>query len=164
MKRLSLILILAFSLSIVSAQKVAYIHRDSVFNNMPEAQKAQEELNVFLNQVQTEIETMQGEYQKKIEIFNQNVNSYTESVKTNKVTEIQDLEKRIQDFQVNAQTDYLAKQKELIVPIRDKFDKAVETVRLRLKYDVVMNIGPDVLYVNPKFIITEDVMKELGIK
>lgn len=164
MKKIITLFSLMLIVGSVFSQKVAYIHRDSVFNNMPEAQAAQKELNVFLEQVQTEIQNMQQEYQQKVQTFNENVETYTEAVKTNKVSEIQDLEKRIQDFQVNAQTDYLAKQEELIQPVRDKFDKAIETVRNSKKYDVVINIGPDVIYVDEKYIITDEVMQELGIK
>lgn len=164
MKKLVILLVLFISVSSVFAQKTAYIHRDSVYRSMPEMQAAQTELNDYLTQVQTEIETMQKEYEQKTKDFNDNMGTYNEAVKNNKVAEIKDLEKRIQDFKVEAQTDYLAKQKKLLVPVQIKFDKAVENVRKKMKYDVVVNIGQDVLYVNPKYIITDEVMAELGIK
>lgn len=164
MKKLVIFLVLFVSISSVFAQRTAYVHRDSVYRSMPEMQAAQTELNDYLTQVQTEIGTMQKEYEQKTKDFNDNMGTYNEAVKNNKVTEIKDLEKRIQDFKVEAQTDYLAKQKKLLVPVQIKFDKAVENVRKKMKYDVVVNIGQDVLYVNPKYIITDEVMAELGIK
>ena len=129
MKKLVIFLVLFISISSVFAQKTAYIHRDSVYRSMPQMQTAQTELNDYLTQIQTEIETMQQDYQQKIQVFNENIETYSEVVKNNKVTEIQDLEKRIQDFQVEAQTEYLAKQQELLVPVQADFDKAVEYLR-----------------------------------
>lgn len=164
MKKLVIFLVLFVSISSVFAQRTAYVHRDSVYRSMPEMQAAQTELNDYLTQVQTEIGTMQKDYEQKTKDFNDNMGTYNEAVKNNKVAEIKDLEKRIQDFKVEAQTDYLAKQKKLLVPVQIKFDKAVENVRKKMKYDVVVNIGQDVLYVNPKYIITDEVMAELGIK
>ena len=164
MKKILLLAIFSVSVFSIYAQKTAYIHRDSVFNRMPKMKEAQTELNDFLTQVQTEIQTMQDDYKEKVETFNKNVNTYSDVVKDNKVSEIKDLEKRIQDFQVKAQNEYLEKQKTLIVPIQKQFDDAVEKVRKRMKFDVVINIGPDVISVDPKYEITDEVMKELGIE
>ncbi len=163
MKKIAILVLVVLLTGNLFSQKVGYVHTDSVYRSMPEMKEAQTVLNDYLQQVQAEIESMQKEYQEKVQIFNENVNTYSEVVKNNKITEIQDLEKRIQDFQLKAQTEYLDKQKELILPIEEKFDNAIEKVRLRLKYDVVMNISTDVLYVDPKFIITGEVLKELGI-
>ena len=163
MKKLFLLLVFFVSVSSVFAQKTGYVHRDSVYANMPEMQIAQAELNDYLTQIQAEIEGMQLDYQQKVQTFNENVNTYSEVVKNNKITEIQDLEKRIQDFQVEAQTEYIRKQKELLVPVSEKFDQAIENVRKKMKFDVILNVGVDVLYVEPKNIITDEVMAELGI-
>jgi len=155
--------ILFFSVNIF-AQKTAYIHRDSILLSMPEMQNAQKILNEYYTSAQNEIQTMQADYQKKVETYNNNQLTYSDAVKGNKVQEIKDLEKRIQDFQVKAQTEFNEKQNSLLKPIQKKFDEAVEKVRKKLGYDVIFNINQEVLYVNPKFIITGDVLTELGIK
>lgn len=165
MKKFFVIVLFSFlSISFIYAQKTAYVHRDSVFAAMPEMIQAQNQLNSFLAQVQNELQTMQQDYQTKVTAFNNSVDSLSTVVKNNKITEIQDLERRIQDFQVQAQTEYLQKQKDLLIPIQNKFDDAIEKVRKSGGYDVIMNVSPDVMYVNPKFVITDEVFNELGIQ
>ncbi len=163
MKKLITVLFVLALLSLnANAQKVAYIHRDSVLSSIPEMQNAQKELNSYLSQVQNELKNMQQDYQTKVQTFNASVDTLSEIVKKNKMSEIQDLETRIQEFQVDAQTDYLKKQKKLVAPIMNKFNKALKKIRKSGGYDVVKVIGDDILYVNPKFIITDEVMEELG--
>ncbi|MBN2664658.1 MAG: OmpH family outer membrane protein [Bacteroidales bacterium] len=163
-KNFIVVLLLIVGTISLSAQKIAYVHRDSVLLSMPEMIDAQNQLNAFISQVQTELQTMQNDYQTKVTAFNNNVDSLSTVVKNNKVAEIQDLERRIQDFQVQAQTEYLEKQKQLLVPIQNKFDDALEKVRKAGGYDVIMNVSADVLYVNPKFVITDEVFTELNIQ
>ena len=159
----SLIILLSVSALSLNAQKIAYIHRDSIFASMPETIAAKNTLNSFLSQAQTELQSMQTEYQTKVNDFNASVDSLSDVVKNNKVADIQALEKRIQDFQVQAQTEYNKKQQDLLVPIQNKFDAALEKVRKAGGYNVIMNISADVLYVDPKYIITDKMMKELEI-
>jgi len=156
-------ILLTFTLS-SQAQKIAYVHRDSVIKMMPEMKKAQQEINNFLQQAQNEINQMQNEYQKKVQDFNSAQDTLSDLIKQNKIEDIKNLEKRIQEFQTNAQTEYINKQKELLIPIQKKFEDALEKVRKKGGYDVIINIEPDiVLYVNDKYIITDEVIKELGI-
>ena len=146
------------------SQKVGYVHRDSVLLSLPEMKIAQQELNDYLTFAEQELEVMQKDYQEKSEIFGKNQQTYSDAVKSNKLREITDLEKRIQDFQTQAQKEFSDKQNKLLIPIEKKFYDAVVKVRKKLGYDVVMNISFEILYVNPKFIITSEVLAELGIK
>jgi len=146
------------------SQKIGYVHQDSVLINMPEMISAQNDLNTFLTQVQNELLSMQQDYQTKVAAFNNSVDSLSTVVKNNKIAEIQNLETRIQEFQVQAQTEYLQKQKDLLIPIQNKFDDAIEQVRTSGGYDVIMNISADILYVKPKYIITDEVFEELDIQ
>ena len=164
MKKLSLILVLTLLFFVAKAQKIGYIHRDSVIKSMPEMQEATKQLNSFLQQAKQELKTMQDEYNNKVKDYNASQDTLSDLVKQNKLNDINSLQKRIQDFQVNAQSEYLNKQKALLKPVEKKFNDAVEVVRKKRGYDVIMNISGDVMYVNPKYIITEQVMKQLGIQ
>jgi len=160
------IFLVLFATSIIftlNAQKTGYVNRDSVFSSMPETKAAEVILNNLLSQLQTELQSMQKEYQMKIQTFNAKSDSLSDVVKANKVKEIQDLEKRITDFQTQAQNEYALKQNELVKPIQDKFDKALEKVRKSGGFNVILNIDQNTLYVDPKFDITGDLLKELGI-
>ncbi len=164
MKRTIILLALILVTGFAFGQKVAYIHRDSVILSMPEMKDAQKQLNDFLAQAEQEIQSMQQEYNQKVQDYNQSKDSLSQFIQKSKLDDIQALQKRIQDFQINAQTEYKQKQDALLIPIQKKFDAAVEKVAKKLGYDVVQNISYETIYVNPKYIITEQVMKELGIK
>lgn len=165
MKKTFLILGILLSFSVLAtAQKTAYVHRDSVLRMMPEMKQAQQEINSFLQQAQQQISEMQTEYNQKVQEFNNSKDTLSDFIKQSKLQDINDLQKKIQQFQANAQTEYMNKQKTLILPIQKKFDEALEKVRKKGGYDVVINIDPNIiLYVNEKYVITGKVIKELGI-
>ena len=71
---------------------------------------------------------MTAEYQQSIQDYQSNESTYTDLVKQDKISEITNLEQRIQSFQQNAQESLAAKEQELITPILDKARNAIEEV------------------------------------
>ena len=142
--------------------KYAFIQRDSILLNMPEMKAADAELNGFVTELQNEVIKMNTEYEQKIQDYEANQETMSDLVKENKVTEINDLQKRIQDFQVQAQEEILAKREELYTPVFDKFEKAVQDVAKEKGYSAVFpaNVA---LYFNPKDDITDLVKSKLNI-
>jgi len=167
LKKTSLLLfaVLIISNSAVFAQKTkyAFVQKDSILMSMPEMQEADKKLNDFVNQLQGEITKMQTEYDSKVKNYEANKNSGNELVLNNQIQEINDLGKRIQDFQVNAQEEIIKKRTELYTPVADKFNKALETVANKKGYSAIFPSNV-VLYFDPKDDITELVLIELGIK
>lgn len=151
--------------SSVFAQKTkyAFIQNDSILIKMPEMQAADKELNEFVAQLQNEITKMQTEYETKVKDYEANKANLSGIVLENKVAEINELGKRIQEFQVKAQEEIIKKREDLYQPVADKFNNAIEEVAKKKGYSAVFPAN-SAIYFNPKDDITELVKEKLGIE
>src|SRR5664279_1148419 len=118
---LAIILMFFFAgTSVAQSQKIGHINLQQLVSAMPESDSAQ----VLLQKTQKEMEgtyqQMQGEFNKKYEDFNKNSKTYNELIKTTRETELQDLNKRLQQFQTNAQQTLQQLNQKLLKPILEK--------------------------------------------
>ena len=162
----SIVLAGILSSSVASyAQKAAFIDLDSLLSVMPEMTEAKKVSADHYKQLETTLTTMQKELNDKLADYQANEKNYTELIKTMKQKELQDLNQRIQDFQVQAQTDFQKKNEDLTKPINDKAKKAIEKVAKMKGYKVVLDSSLGVvLYNDPADDIFNAVKAELGIK
>jgi len=72
------------------------------------------------------LELMSVELNNKSETYNKESKNYTDLVRQTKEQELVDLNRRIQDFQTNAQSQFQNRQIELLQPIYAKVDKALK--------------------------------------
>lgn len=150
---------------ISQAQKLAYLDLDSLLNVMPEMAEAKKASADYYKQLEATLSTMQKELNEKLNEFQANEKTYTDLIKQTKQAELQDLNKRIQDFQVQAQTDYQKKNQALTKPINEKAKKAIEKVAKAKGYKIVLDSGlGSVLFSEPTDDIFSLVKAELGIK
>jgi len=56
------------------------------------------------------------------------VDTYSRSVRNSKEKELQDIQRRIQEFQTTAQQDFQQKQSEIMQPIMRKIENAIKNV------------------------------------
>jgi outer membrane protein len=71
---------------------------------------------------------MQVEFNNKTDVYQKAAKTLSDVVKQTKEQELMDMQKRIQDFQTNAQTQLQNKQSEVFQPIYTKVDKAIKDV------------------------------------
>ncbi len=162
----SLIVFGALTLSTASfAQKTAYVELDSLLSIMPEMAEAKKVSADFYKQLEGTLTTMQKELNDKLAEYQANETKYTDLIKQMKQKELQDLNQRIQDFQVQAQTEFQKKNDELTRPINEKAKKAIEKVAKAKGYKMVVDSSVGVLlYTDPADNIFSAVKAELGIK
>ncbi|MBI3501196.1 MAG: OmpH family outer membrane protein [Bacteroidetes bacterium] len=147
------------------AQKTAHIELDSLLAVMPEMAEAKKTSADYYKQLETTLTAMQKDLNDKLADYQANETKYTDLIKQTKQKELQDLNQRIQDFQVQAQTDFQKKNDELTRPINEKAKKAIEKVAKAKGYKIVLDSGVgSVLYSDPADDIFNDVKKELGVK
>lgn len=108
--------------------KFGYVNRAEIFQSMPETTEATKKIDELAKNYETELDKMNGEYQKKGSDFMATRDSLPESIKVRRMSEIQDLEKRLQAFYQDSQKDIQKQQQDLIIPINDKLTNAVKTV------------------------------------
>ena len=128
-KKLLITLACLLPLSLFAQElKFGYVNRAEIFQSMPETTEATKKIDELAKNYETELSKMQGEYQKKGSDFVATRDSLPESIKTRRMTEIQDLEQRLQSFYQDSQKDIQKQQQELVVPINDKLTNAVKAV------------------------------------
>jgi outer membrane protein len=160
------ILALVSALPVASfAQKIAYLEVDSLIALMPEMEAAKKTAAEHYKSLEGTLSSMQKELNDKITEYQSNEKNYTDLIKQTKQKELQDLDQRIKDFQMQAQSDFQKKNEELTRPINQKAKKAIEKVAKAKGYKLVMDSSSGTLvYKDPADDIFNLVKAELGLK
>ncbi len=146
-KSIAIVVLTVSSITFAQAQKIAHISLDSLITLMPESKTAQEVAQKYLKDLETQVSTMETELQTKYNDYMQNQTSYSDLVRQTKEKELQDLNKRIEDFKAQAQQDYQRKYADLSKPIYDKAKKGIESVAKENGYKYVLDTSTgNVLY------------------
>jgi outer membrane protein len=108
--------------------KFGHINSDELIQAMPEFDSATANLEKFRKELVNALELMTVELNNKNDAYTKESKNLTDIVKQTKEQELIDLNRRIQEFQQNAQTQLQNKQVELFQPIYTKVDKAIKDV------------------------------------
>jgi len=108
--------------------KFGYFSRAEIFQSMPETVAATKKIDDMAKNYEAELMKMQEEYQKKGSDFVAAKDSLPEAIKVRRMTEIQELEQRLQAFYQDSQNDIKKTQQDLILPINTKLQNAVKAV------------------------------------
>ena len=108
--------------------KFGHINSDELIQSMPEYDSATVKLEKFRKELVNALELMTVELNTKNDSYQKESKTLSDIVKQTKEQELMDMQKRIQDFQTNAQTQLQNKQTEVFQPIYTKVDKAIKDV------------------------------------
>jgi outer membrane protein len=114
--------------AIAQNMKFGHINSDELIQALPEFDSANVKLEKFRKELVNALELMSVELNNKNDAYNKESKNLTEIVKQTKEQELIDMNRRIQEFQTNAQTQLQNKQVELFQPVYAKVDKAVKDV------------------------------------
>ncbi len=142
-------------------QKFGHIDSAALLELMPEKAKAEKELEAFAKEFQAALEAMAKEYETKVANFQQTEKDMIPTVRNTKIREISELERRIQEFQQQAQDEIAKKEQEVLTPIIDKARKAIDEVAVAKNYTYVFDSSVGVLLYAKD---TEDVMADVKAK
>jgi outer membrane protein len=139
----ALIIFLALLGQSATAQnfKFGHINSEELIQALPEFDSATVKLEKFRKELVNALELMSVELNNKNEAYNKESKNLTDLVKQTKEQEIVDMQRRIQEFQANAQQQLQDKQAELFQPIMAKVEKAVKEVGKENGFVYVFNIG-----------------------
>ncbi|MBS7564574.1 OmpH family outer membrane protein [Mucilaginibacter sp. Bleaf8] len=129
--------------------KIGYIAFDELISGMPEAKTVNTQLQTYQKQFTDQMQTMYTELQNKGQAYEKNRASMTDAARTAAETELQDLNKRLQDYQNNSQQQVQAKSQELSKPIFEKARTAVTAVAKEKGYTYVIDSSQTSLIVSP---------------
>jgi outer membrane protein len=169
MKKLLLMLMLSVAFTGISqAQKFAYVNSQYILRHMPEYAEAQGQLNQFSNDWEAEIQAKFEAVQRLRDAYQAEKVLLTEDMKQRRLEEIKQKEKEARDMQrqkFGVDGELFQKREQLIKPIQDKIYEALEEVASRSGYMVIFDKASqsNMLYTNPKYDITDTVIKNMGL-
>lgn len=160
-KILVVIVALVIAAPTFAQQKFGHIDSAALLELMPEKAKAEKDLEAFAKEFQSALEAMAKEYEGKVAAFQQSEKDMIPTVRNTKVREITELERRIQEFQTQAQEEIAKKEQEVLTPIIEKARKAIDEVAEEKGYTYVFDSSVGVLLYAKD---TEDVMADVKTK
>lgn len=128
--KICLVAVMMMSASFVQAQtlKFGHINTQELIPNMPEYLEAQKKVEAQAATLENQLGTMQKELQTKMTEYQEQANTMDEIVRQAKEEDLMNLQQRIQTFSQSAQQKIQQKQQELVQPVFDKANKAIEEV------------------------------------
>lgn len=155
--------------SVAHGQKFGYIDTDYVLRHMPEYAEAQEELNRLSGKWQIEIEEkyeaiqlLEQAYQAEKVLLTTDMRQRREEEIRNKRLEAQ----QMQRAKFGVEGELFQRREELIKPVQDALYEAIEELCSQRGYMVIFDKSnqSNMLYTNPKYDLSDDVVKKLGYK
>jgi outer membrane protein len=147
-------------------QKFGHIDLQALVQLMPERATAETEFNNFQSDLEDVLGEMQQNYQQKLTELEQLGDGASEVRRNAKITELQELQQRIQNYQMTAQQQLQQKQAELLSPVFDKAEAAIEEVAKEQGLLYVFDIGSRVVLYksNQSVDLLPMVKQKLGIQ
>ena len=141
--------------------KIGHVDSASIMEIMPERVKVEQDLQAYA----AELQAMGAEYQSKIQDYQANQATMSNLIRQSKEKEIVDLETRIQEFQGSADMALQSKQVELITPLIEKVQNAVNAVGKEKGFTYILDKAAGVVvFIGDNAIdITADVKAKLGL-
>ncbi len=145
--------------------KIGHINTQELYESMPEYDSAQRKLEATAAEIEKTMEELQVEFNQKYENYVNNVNNYTELIRTTKESELQNLQERIQQFQATAQQDMQQQRARLFQPVQQKATNIISEVAEENGYTYIFDSGLGIVYTSPD---SEDILplvrKKMGLE
>lgn len=151
------------------AQKFAFVDTDYILKNIPSYKAAQEQLDQLSAQYQKELESMHAEldqmykdYQSESVLLSDDMKRKREDVIISKEKEYKELQRKY----FGPEGDLFKKRQGLIKPIQDDVFNAIQEISNEGAYAVIFDkaSGVTLIFTNPKFDLSDQVLTKLGYK
>jgi outer membrane protein len=161
------VLLFVFVAATAHAQTLKFGHIDlqALIQVMPERATAETQFNDFQGELEEVLGEMQQNYQTKLQELEQLGEAASEIKRNAKITELQDMQQRIQNYQVTAQQQIQQKQAELLQPVFNKAEEAIGEVAKEQGLLYVFDTGSNVVLYksNQSMDVLPLVKQKLGI-
>ncbi|HOK25511.1 MAG TPA: OmpH family outer membrane protein [Bacteroidales bacterium] len=152
-----------------TAQKYAFVDTDYIRKNIPAFNTAQEQLDKLSKQWEQEIADGYAEVEKMYKAYQNEAVLLSQEMKTKREEAIINREKEVKELQnkyFGIEGELFKKREELIKPIQDEILKAIKEIAVEGSYAVIFDTaaGGNVLYANPKYDISDQVLEKLGYR
>ncbi|MCK4700395.1 MAG: OmpH family outer membrane protein [Bacteroidales bacterium] len=166
--KLLVITLFLFSGTAVNAQnfKFGHVNSQELLSLMPERDSAQAKIQQYAKDLEGELEIMNVEYNNKLNDYIEKQDVLTPLVKKTKEQELNEFQNRIQDFSANAQQELQQQEAQLIQPIIQKAEKAINDVGKENGYIYIFDLsrGTIIYFSEQSEDVLPLVLKKLGLE
>jgi outer membrane protein len=167
-KFLILFFIVILGANIVKAQKFGYVDTDYILGQLTEYKAAQKQLNEISEKWEAEIQTMKVAIDKLYKDYKAEEILLSPSQRKEREDVIVDKEDKLREFEqqkFGVNGELFKKRQELIKPIQSKISDAITKVAKKNGLDFIFDksANMNILFSNPKFDRSADVLDELGV-
>ncbi len=161
-----ILLIALFSMPAVS-QKYAYLDTEYILSKIPSYENAQAKIETISKGWQTEIEQLYKQVEQKYKEYQTESALLSSEMKKQREEEIINLENQaneLKDKYFGNEGELYNKRKELVKPIQDEVYNAIKEIATEGSYSFIFDKSADMslIYTDPKYDISDDVLKKLG--
>lgn len=170
MKKLFKVALVAGSLffvgNIAEAQsKIGYVNSNQLVDLMPETKVVQKQIQDYSKTFQDQLTALQTELTSNAQGYDAKRATMTDAARTAKEAELQDQNKRLQEFNTKAQQQVSEKTNQLSKPLFDKVRGAIQAVAKEKGYNYVFDTSQTDLLVSPEADnLLASVKVKLGLK
>lgn len=147
------------------ALKIGYVDTQVILEQFSEAQTVQKKLQAYQEYWYDKLDSMQTKLKQDYEEYQKKQAMMTEEKKKEEQQKLIMAEQEMMQLKqekFGEQGEYLKIRVELLKPVYDKITKTIEKIAKRDGYTYILDKNV-ALYVDPKFNLTFDVLKELTI-
>jgi len=170
MKRIMSLAVVALLMSAsVSAQKFGFVDSEYILRNIPSYEAAQDELDnlsqAWEQEVQKEytaIEEMYKSYKAERVLLSEEMREKREGEIIAKENSVKELQQKY----FGSEGELFKKREELVKPIQDAVYKAIKEMAAEGGYAIIFDTagGASILYSNPRFDKSDEILQKMGYK
>lgn len=165
MKSILLLTIGFFSTISIAQTKTGTIDNDYIVNLMPEAKTVIKMAQAYGAKLDSSFSIKMKDYQDRVADFRKKEKEMGQLMKKTLIKELTALEQDIQQYQKNGNQLMQLKQNELMRPLYNKLNTAIQAVVKENGYTHILDKnGNQFAYIDEKYDITKLVMDKLGVK
>ncbi len=149
--------------SAIAQPRIGHINSADILSNMPAAKSAEKQLETYVKQLESQHEQKIKSFQSKVQRLETDAPNITpkelETRRQGLITE----QESIGRFEMEAQQKVAKKREELLAPILQRAETAIQNVAREQGYDYILDTSLGVvLYADPSNDITGQVKSKLG--
>jgi outer membrane protein len=166
---LSILFLLVSGYLSAQQQKIMFIDTETILSKIPTYKNAQDQLDQLSKEYQKTVEARFAEVEKLYKSYQADMVLLSDDMKTKREEEIVAKEKDAKELQkkyFGQSGELFQKRQALVKPIQDEIYTAVKELASEGNFTAVIDVAGNatVLYLDPKFDKSNDVLEKLGYK
>ena len=164
-KALVFVTVALFSFNAQAQDKFGHLDSSVILALMPETKNAEKAIQNYAVELENQLKAMYSEYESKLAEYQEGEALMTDVVKQSKITHLEDLQLRINQFQQTSQADLQKRRNDALKPILEEAQNAVNEVAEENGYTYIFDISTGtVVFKTDANDVTPLVKAKLGIQ